>query len=309
MKTPIHQAVLADQVIELLDPKPGQSYFDGTAGYGGHAQLISERIGPSGRMILADRDPRAIKWLGGRFGGKAEIIQSDFLAAAERLTETGESVDMILLDLGVSSPQLDESERGFSFRHTGPLDMRMDSSQELTAAEVVNSYPQAKLAEIINTYGEEHRARAIAARIAAHRPLATTTELASLVAGVVRSDRDTHPATRTFQALRIYVNSELTQLEQALPKLVELLALNGRLAIISFHSLEDRIVKNFFTYESKDCICPPKQPVCTCSHTASLRILTKKAVKGSTDDTINPRARSAKLRAAVKIKTNKRGQK
>ena len=215
-------------------------------------------------------------------------------------------MDMILLDLGVSSPQIDNPERGFSFKSDAPLDMRMDQSQSYTAAEVVNRMPEAKLASIIRTYGEEPKARAVAKAIVSGRPFATTTELARVVRRFALAG-DIDAATRTFQAIRIEVNGELDQLRETLPLLTKLLSYGGRFAIISFHSLEDRIVKQFIDQESRDCICPPKQPVCTCDHVASLRKITTKPIVGdSTEIAINPRARSAKLRAAEKINKNKR---
>jgi 16S rRNA (cytosine1402-N4)-methyltransferase len=296
-----HIPVLLEQVVELLQPQPGETYFDGTAGFGGHAAAIALRIAPDGQLILVDRDQQAVDSLSARFGDSATIMQLDYLAAARQLQADGKQVDMVLLDVGVSSPQLDTPERGFSFRNDGPLDMRMDQSAPRTAADVVNTTREQELADIIYRYGEERRSRRIAKQIVANRPLQTTKQLADLVAKTIGRSGDIHPATRTFQALRIYVNSELDQLAEALPLLVDILKPNGRIAVISFHSLEDRIVKEFFNRESKDCICPPEQPICTCNHIASLQKLTKKAISGSVD-TYNPRARSAKLRAAVKLK-------
>jgi 16S rRNA (cytosine1402-N4)-methyltransferase len=300
MQTPYHQPVLLKQVLEALHPKSGEAYLDGTAGYGGHAAPIIEEIGPKGQAILVDRDANAIQVLSDRFGDSANIIHADFLEAADRLLEEGQLVDMILLDLGVSSPQIDKAERGFSFRADAPLDMRMDQSQAYTADDVVNKLPEKQLEKIIRTYGEEPKARAVARAIVAARPIKTTGELAKVVrTAALKGDIDA--ATRTFQAIRIEVNGELDQLQEALPKLTKLLSLGGRLAIISFHSLEDRIVKQFFESESRDCICPPKQPVCTCGHVASLKKLTTKPLLGdSTEIATNPRARSAKLRAAEK---------
>jgi 16S rRNA (cytosine1402-N4)-methyltransferase len=300
-----HIPVLKDQVVSLLSPTAGDIYFDGTAGFGGHAGAIAPLVGDDGHLILVDRDRQATEHLRKLFGQRAEIIRRDYATAAAELREDGRLVDMVLLDLGVSSPQLDNPERGFSFQSEGPLDMRMDQSAPLTAADVINRMPQAELADIIYRYGEERHSRRIARALIQHRPFTTTKQVADLIIGTVGWRKgDIHPATRTFQALRIYVNAELEQLETALPDLVALLKPGGRIAVISFHSLEDRIVKEFFNRESKDCICPPEQPVCTCNHVASLTKLTKKAITGS-DDTFNPRARSAKLRAAVKIKTKK----
>jgi 16S rRNA (cytosine1402-N4)-methyltransferase len=281
--------------------------LDGTAGFGGHAAAVLEKIGPEGRVILVDRDARATQALADRFGDTAEIMRTSYLEAAERLLEDGTLVDMVLLDLGVSSPQIDNAERGFSFKADAPLDMRMDQSQKLTASEVVNHTPLRELERIIREYGEEPRARAVARAIVAARPITTTAKLAKVVRGSALIAGDIDPATRTFQAIRIQVNAELEQLREALPVLTKILSPGGRIAIISFHSLEDRIVKQFFDYESRDCICPPKQPVCTCDHVASLTKLTSKPITGdSTEIAINPRARSAKLRAAEKINKNKR---
>lgn len=215
-------------------------------------------------------------------------------------------VDMILLDLGVSSPQLDTGERGFSFRSDGPLDMRMDRSTGRTAADIVNETSEGELADMIYQYGEDRKSRRIARAIVAHRPFTTTAQLADVVAGAIGHSEDIHPATRTFQALRILVNDELGQLQTALPTLVDILKPDGRIAVISFHSLEDRIVKEFFRTESRDCICPPEQPICTCDHVASLKLLTTKPIPG-TNDAFNPRARSAKLRAAAKLTPKLKG--
>jgi 16S rRNA (cytosine1402-N4)-methyltransferase len=280
--------------------------LDCTAGYGGHADLVTSKIGPDGRVILVDRDVRAVQALDGRFGERAEIIHASYLEAANRLREDGTLVDMILLDLGVSSPQIDNPERGFSFRVDAPLDMRMDQSQSLTAADVVNHMNGRELERIIREYGEEPKARAVARAIVDARPISTTAKLAAVVRKAALFDKDIDAATRTFQAIRIEVNAELEQLDEALPVRAKLLVPGGRMAVISFHSLEDRIVKQFFDQESRDCICPPKQPICTCGHVATLRKLTPKPITADSNETaINPRARSAKLRAAEKINKNK----
>jgi len=302
-----HQPVLLDQVIQVLSPQAGESYLDGTAGYGGHAMAVLERIGEAGRAILVDRDANAIQALAERFGETVEVMRASYAEAAERLLADGMLVDMILLDLGVSSPQLDNTERGFSFRADVPLDMRMDQSQAVTAADVVNHTSARDLERIIREYGEEPRARAVARAIVAARPFHTTSELAKVVRASAQRTTDIDAATRTFQAIRIEVNAELEQLRTALPVLTRLLVPGGRIAVISFHSLEDRIVKQFFDQESRDCICPPKQPVCTCGHVASLQKLTTKPITADSDEiAFNPRARSAKLRAAEKINKNKR---
>ncbi|HSX41173.1 MAG TPA: 16S rRNA (cytosine(1402)-N(4))-methyltransferase RsmH [Candidatus Saccharimonadales bacterium] len=304
MTTQPHIPVLRDKVVELLAPKAGETYFDGTAGYGGHAAAIIEIIGESGEAILVDRDSEAVKSLQQKFANRVEIIHENYLEAAQDLKERGTQIDMVLLDLGVSSPQLDTPERGFSFRTDGPLDMRMDAVGNLTAADIVNHYDEQRLANLIYKFGEERKSRRIAGAIVAARPLSSTKALADLIGKTIGYREDIHPATRTFQALRIAVNSELEQLTSALPILVDILNVEGRLAVISFHSLEDRIVKEFINQESRDCICPSEQPICVCDHVASLKKLTRKAVSG-TEDAFNPRARSAKLRAAVKIKNQK----
>jgi 16S rRNA (cytosine1402-N4)-methyltransferase len=302
-----HHPVLLNQVVSSLAPHQGERYLDGTAGYGGHAAAIAELTGPTGELLLVDRDSRAVAHLRQRFGERATIIHASFREAAQHLCQAGTLVDMILLDLGVSSPQIDNAERGFSFKAEAPLDMRMDQTQPLTAADVVNGYRATELERIIRDYGEEPKARAVARAIVAGRPFATTTELARAVRPAAVRTTDIDAATRTFQAIRIEVNRELDQLREALPLLVRLLAPGGRLAVISFHSLEDRIVKQFFDQESRDCICPPKQPICTCDHVQTLRKLTAKPITGdSAEIAINPRARSAKLRAAENINQNKR---
>ncbi|HUD11561.1 MAG TPA: 16S rRNA (cytosine(1402)-N(4))-methyltransferase RsmH [Candidatus Saccharimonadia bacterium] len=306
METP-HQPVLLNQFVHLLDPQKGDVYLDCTAGYGGHAAAVSERLGSDDLMILVDRDSHATQALDARFDGRAEIIHASYFDAANRLLEDGILVDMIALDLGVSSPQIDNTERGFSFRTDAPLDMRMDQSQIRTAAHVVNGTPLRELERIIREYGEEPKYRLVARAIVSARPISTTAKLAEVVRRSALRTGDIDPVTRTFQAIRIEVNAELEQLKDALPVLTKLLAPGGRIAVISFHSLEDRIVKQFFDYESRDCICPPKQPVCTCDHVATLKKITAGAATADPSElAINPRARSAKLRAAEKINKNKR---
>lgn len=300
---PKHKPVLLAEVVEVLAPRKGDAYLDCTAGYGGHAAAIIEQIGPSGWAVLVDRDREAIKALGERFGARVQLMHAGYLDAARELAEEKANFDMILMDLGVSSPQLDNSERGFSFNTEAALDMRMDQSQELTAAEVVNNYRPEELERVIREYGEEPRWRAVARAIVEARPFATTVQLAQAVRPAAVATRGIDPATRTFQAIRIEVNHELDQLREALPVLESLLNPGGRLAVISFHSLEDRIVKEYFDRQSRDCVCPPKQPICTCEHPATLGKLTRRVVTGSADEIANnPRARSAKLRAAEKLK-------
>jgi 16S rRNA (cytosine1402-N4)-methyltransferase len=287
-----HQPVLLEQVVELLAPNKGETYLDLTAGYGGHARAIIGKIGTASLATLVDRDEYAISSLQPLGEAGARIIKSDFASAATELMETGEQFDMILIDLGVSSPQLDNGERGFSIQRPGPLDMRMDQMQSMTAADLINTYPMERLAQIIREYGEEPKARAIAKAIVLNRPLTTTDELAELVKQANRGKWSRiHPATRTFQAIRIALNDELGQIKSTLATIPRLLSPGGRVAIISFHSLEDRLVKQFLKEQNE------------AGFEAELLLLTKKPISGATDDVHNPRARSAKLRAAVKIKT------
>ena len=301
MKTPPqqlqqHRPVLLEQTVTILQPRPDETYLDLTAGRGGHARVIIDKIGTASNATLVDRDEQAIAALAPFKTEGARLIKSDFASAVQRFAEVGEQFAMILLDLGVSSPQLDNADRGFSFQKSGPLDMRMDQTQQLTAADIVNTWPEERLAQIIRDYGEEPKARTIARAIIAARPLSMTNELADVVAKSIRGKWGrTHPATRTFQAIRIALNDELGQLKQTLTLLPSLLSPGGRVAIISFHSLEDRLVKLFFKEQAE------------AGYEAELQLLTKKPISGTTDDVHNPRARSAKLRAAVKIK-NRKGQ-
>lgn len=285
-----HQPVLLDAVLRYLSPQAGDSYVDMTAGYGGHATAVLEQTANAAGVCLVDRDDNAIAALQPLVKQGATVIHKDFLTASQELVAQGKQFDLLLADLGVSSPHLNNSSRGFSFANEAALDMRMDQSQALSAAEVVNSYSEADLADIIWRYGEEPKSRQIARLIVRNRPLRTTTELASVVKKAWPGHSKVHPATRTFQAIRIVVNDELNLLEQALPLWIQLLKPGGRLAIISFHSLEDRIVKKALAEYAE-------------GYEAELQLLTKKPVGGSDDEIVfNPRARSAKLRAAVKIK-------
>lgn len=279
----------------MLEPDPEESYLDLTAGYGGHAAAILSSTGAPEKAVLVDRDNEAAAYLKQRFAGTAlRIIRSDFKSASEKLVGEGRQFDMILADLGASSPHFDKASRGFAISAEGPLDMRMDRSQELSADTIVNGWSEQQLAETISEYGEEPKARQIARRIVAARPVKSTGELARIIAGVWPGRSRLHPATRTFQALRIVVNDELGQLQASLPLWLELLAPGGRLAVISFHSLEDRIVKKFLMDYSGD------------RYDAQLRLLTKNPVTASPIENVsNPRARSAKLRAAAKINTQK----
>jgi 16S rRNA (cytosine1402-N4)-methyltransferase len=303
-----HIPVLLDKVLEELNPHPGQRFIDGTVGAGGHAAAILKATAPNGQLLALDADSTALDVARQRlapYNDRARLVNANFaqlLTIAHRYDFV--SVQGILLDLGLSSMQLSATERGFSFQSEGPLDMRYDLSGATTAANLVNNLSQSELADLLYRFGEERRSRTIARALVAARPMHSTRELADVVARAVGGRRKAriHPATRTFQALRIAVNDELGALSSALPDAVTLLSAGGRLAVISFHSLEDRIVKNFFVQESRECICPPGQPMCTCNHRTTLRIITRKPITASGHEiSVNPRARSAKLRVAERI--------
>ncbi len=286
-----HIPVLLEDVLRYLNPQKAESYLDLTAGYGGHASAILERTLSPKTATLVDRDQSAIDYLRQQFKGKgATIIHKDYLSASQELLVAGRQFDIILADIGVSSLHLDNASRGFSLKADGPLDMRMDERQSITAGEIVNNYDELMLVDLLRRYGEEPRANKIARLIVEHRPIKSTHDLAAIVAQAWPGYSKVHPATRTFQALRIAVNDELAQLEQSLPIWTDLLAPGGRIAVISFHSLEDRLVKTYFNQVAGD------------RYDASLRLLTKHPVTGSQAEVVfNPRARSAKLRAAAKI--------
>jgi 16S rRNA (cytosine1402-N4)-methyltransferase len=279
---------------------------DGTVGLGGHARLVLERIGPEGRLLGIDRDDAALEVARRRLGAAPVLRRSDFRDLAAIVREAGlDRVDGVLLDLGVSSPQLDDPARGFSFRTEGPLDMRMDRRAPLTAERVLNTMPERELASLIRQLGEERWAARIAEFVVRRRPLHTTRDLAAAVEAAVPRGawpRDIHPATRTFQAIRMHVNDELGSLDLGLRGAMEILSEGGRLVVIAFHSLEDAAVKRFLTLESRDCVCPPQQPVCTCGHRAAFRVLTRKPLRPTAGEVAaNPRSRSARLRAAERI--------
>jgi 16S rRNA (cytosine1402-N4)-methyltransferase len=288
---PHHIPVLLDATLKTLDPMLGESYLDLTAGYGGHAREVLKRTENFKESVLVDRDDYAIEHLS-EFGNEGvRLMHTDFESAARQLVEEGKTFDIILIDLGVSSPQLDQGERGFSFSHTGPLDMRMDRQQALSAYELIQGTSLEELAKIIHEYGEEPymNAKRLAEVILANRPYETTEALAALIALHHRGRwKHTHPATRIFQSLRIAVNDELGQIERTLPLLPKLLNKNGRVGVISFHSLEDRLVKRFFKEQFENGL------------EAELAPITKKPIPGATQDVHNPRSRSAKLRVAVK---------
>jgi 16S rRNA (cytosine1402-N4)-methyltransferase len=314
-----HIPVMLAEVLRFLQPEPGGHYIDGTIGGGGHTAAILARSAPEGKVLGIDRDPRALARVGDLLAeevrqGRLLLVQGNYSEMA-RLVAQADFVPVrgILLDLGFSSDQMEDPERGFSFSVDGPLDMRMNQAQGISAMELVNTASEQELADIFWRYGEENRARQIAWRIIRAREkgaITRTTQLAQLAAaGVPQRLGMIHPATRIFQALRIAVNAELQHLEAALPQLLDVLTMgregvggagsSGRIVIISFHSLEDRLVKGFMRREASDCICPPGIPVCVCNHRARLRLLTPKpATPTSQEIAANPRARSAKLRAA-----------
>ncbi|PID30452.1 16S rRNA (cytosine(1402)-N(4))-methyltransferase [Candidatus Saccharibacteria bacterium] len=285
MSQSTHKPVLLEAVLAYLAPDRGQSYLDLTAGYGGHATAVLERTKAPKRMTLVDRDATAIAALQPLAQRGAMVLHASFEEASRQLQEQGKRFDMILADLGVSSLHLDTSSRGFAFRIDGPLDMRMDQRSELTADTIVNSYDQRALETILRSYGEEPRARAVAAAIVRHRPLSSTLELAQVIAAALPGRSKTHPATKSFQAIRIAVNDELGQLQRSLQVWLDLLTPGGRLGVISFHSLEDRMVKRAFAEVSGE------------TYDAGFRLLTKRPVLADDTELVsNPRARSAKLR-------------
>jgi 16S rRNA (cytosine1402-N4)-methyltransferase len=303
-----HQPVLYQEVLDALAPESGKVYLDGTLGAGGHAEGILNASAPCGRLLGLDLDPEALAIARQRllvFQDRVTIRQASYRDAASILKSVGwDQVDGILLDLGVSSMQIDRPERGFSFMSTGPLDMRFNPQTGQSASDLVNSLDEETLADIIYRFGEERYSRRIARAIFAARPITTTRQLAGLIEKAVPAGYDPHihPATRTFQALRIATNRELETISEALPELVKCLSTGGRMAVISFHSLEDRIVKQFFRQESRDCICPPEQPVCTCGHTAIVKVMTRKPTRATEEEIkANPRSRSARLRVAEKL--------
>ncbi len=298
------------EVLAELVPREGGRVLDGTVGGGGHAAAILERSAPSGRLLGLDVDPLALvtaKRGLARFGDRAVLVRANFAVCDEVARERGFApVDGVLLDLGLSTLQLADEERGFSFRSSGPLDMRADPDLGLTAADLVNGWSERDLKRVFVEYGEEPEAGRIAAAIVRRRargPFHTAADLAAFVAGVkARRPTKTEPATRVFQALRIAVNDELANLAAGLVAALKALRPGGRLAVISFHSLEDRTVKQFFVRESRDCICPPHLPTCVCGHRAGLRVISRRPLRASAPEVArNPRARSAALRVAEKI--------
>ncbi|HEY8639493.1 MAG TPA: 16S rRNA (cytosine(1402)-N(4))-methyltransferase RsmH [Solirubrobacterales bacterium] len=303
-----HLPVLATELVELLAPQPGELAVDCTFGAGGHARLIADKIGPTGTLVCIDRDPVAEQRFA-EFAADApcqtRFVRDDYAAGLQTLYGEGHRADMVYLDLGISSMQVDAWERGFSYSYDAPLDMRMDPDQEFSARDLVNEWPTSRIADVLRRYGEERHASGIARAIVRRRPIETTSELvAAIKAGMPPSARfgGGHPAKRSFQAIRITVNEELDSLDRALPLAWDLLKVEGRFAAISFHSLEDRPVKRFLADQAKGCICPPELPVCVCGHEPEAELLTRRAVSPSAAELgDNPRASSAHLRAAVKI--------
>ncbi len=307
MSVSMHIPVLLEETIEALAVLPGGRYIDCTLGGGGHAAAILEHSTPGGQLLGIDADLGAIKVARSRleaYSNSILLINENFVNLQIIGTEYGFlPVHGILFDLGLSSLQLGSSSRGFSFQQDGPLDMRLSPRQETTAADIINTFSETELARLINTYGEETYSRQIARQVVRERPLRTTHQLVQTIERTTGGRRGRiHPATRTFQALRIAVNHELEHLESALKQAINLLGIEGRLVAISYHSLEDRIVKQFMHQESRDCICPPGIPACVCGHTARLRLITKKIITPSLREVqFNPRSRSAKLRVAERI--------
>jgi 16S rRNA (cytosine1402-N4)-methyltransferase len=303
----MHIPVLYHEIIHALQPRAAGLYVDGTVGAGGHARGILEASSPDGKLLGLDLDPQALalarEYLAS-FGARAILKQASYVTLRGQLDSLGwRAIQGIVLDLGVSSMQLDTPERGFSFRNDAPLDMRFNPAAPTNADDLVNHLTEADLADLIYRYGEERRSRQVARAIVAARPIHTTGQLAEVIAKATASGKPgIHPATRTFQALRIAVNGELEAIEQVLPLAIDALASGGRLAVISFHSLEDRIVKQFFRRESQDCLCPPRQPVCTCEHRARIMEIARKPIQpAETEAFQNPRARSSRLRVVEKL--------
>ena len=306
-----HVPVLLNEVLDALAPQSGKIYVDATLGAGGHTEAILEKSGPDGLVFGIDQDPVALNIAKNRlerFGARFQALKGNFSQIAGLLPPQAKLVTGgILADIGVSSMQLDTEERGFSFMKEAPLDMRMSPDNPLTAADVVNTYSEGDLVRIFSEYGEEHLSRTIAREIAAQRtrePFTTTTQLGEFIAHLYKSrgkQEKIHPATRVFQALRIEVNDELGSLQRFLESLPDMLAPGARIAVITFHSLEDRLVKRFFQEQSRDCVCPPRFPVCQCSHRATLKSFGKPVQASPEEIRANPRARSAKLRVATRV--------
>ncbi len=308
MSLPTHIPVLVKEAVEGLQAKPGGCFIDCTVGMGGHAAAILERISPQGKLLGIDADPEAIRAARAKLGDykEAVILANDSFANLNAICKKYDfyPVDGILFDLGISSMQLDIAQRGFSFQRDAPLDMRFNPQQELTAHDIINSFSEPELARIIKEYGEEHHSRLIARHIVQGRPITSTLQLAQLVEQVLGRHRTRiHPATRTFMAVRIAVNRELESLRVALEQTINLLHYQGRLVVISYHSLEDRIVKEFMRREASSCVCPPGTIVCRCGHVPTLKLISRKVIKPTPlEIESNPRSRSAKLRIAERLR-------
>ena len=312
--TKTHIPVLAGELIDIVDPQPGEVAVDCTVGGGGHARLIAERLGPAGMLIGIDRDPIAeerFAALAAEVPCETRFIRADFVTGLTELVAEHLRADIVYLDLGMSSMQVDTWVRGFSYAYDAPLDMRMDPDQDLTAAEIVNTWEERRLARLLREYGEERYARQIARAVVRERgrtPFHSTQQLVETIKSAVPVPAQFaggHPAKRTFQALRIAVNDELTQIELALPQAWELLGVGGRLAAISFQSMEDRLVKRFLADRARGCICPPELPVCVCGHEPEAELLTRRAVAPTPGEVAaNPRSKSAHLRAARKLEVS-----
>ena len=309
--TRTHVPVLAGELIDALDPAPGALAVDCTFGAGGHARLVADRLGSAGEIVCIDRDPYAEEHfaaLAGEVPCSTRFIAGNYADVLPELGAEGLQADLLYMDLGISSMQVDARERGFSYSYDAPLDMRMDTAQDLDARKIVNEWPEARLAATIAEYGEERYARRIARELVRRReraPIDTTTELVDAIKRAVPTPAQFaggHPARRTFQAIRIAVNDELGSLERALPAAWRLLRTGGRMAVISFHSLEDRQVKRFFAELARGCLCPPELPVCVCGHEPEAELISRRAVRpGEAEMAENPRAASGRLRAAVKL--------
>src|SRR3954466_13379296 len=312
-----HVPVLAGELIEALDPRPGQVAIDCTLGGAGHARLVAERLGPSGTLIAIDRDPTAqaaFAQLAAEVACETRFIRADFVTGLQQLVDEGLRADLVYLDLGMSSMQVDNRERGFAYAYDAPLDMRMDPSQELTAHEIVNTWDRRRLARAIRDYGEERFADRIAGEIVRRRSrqeLSTTFDLTEAITAAIPAPArfaGGHPAKRTFQAIRIAVNGELTQLDEALPLAWEVLKVGGRLAALSFHSLEDRRVKRFLVDRARGCICPPELPICVCGNTPEAELVHRRSIVATPGEVAaNPRSKSARLRAARKLSEVRNG--
>jgi 16S rRNA (cytosine1402-N4)-methyltransferase len=303
-----HVPVLATELVDLISPQPGETVIDCTFGAGGHAALVAERIGPQGTLIAIDRDPVArghFESFSAEAPCRTRFVAEEFSSALNSLQIEGIRAAAVYMDLGMSSLQVDAPERGFSYSHEAPLDMRMDPRQSLTAGEILNEWPEQRISQILRTLGEERFAGGIAREIVRRRPLDTTADLVDAIkAGMPTASRfgSGHPARRTFQALRIAVNGELDAIDAALPIAWDTLETGGRMAAISFHSLEDRRVKRFFAGLAVGCTCPPDLPVCVCGHEPEAELLTRRSITADESELENnPRARSARLRGALKL--------